>query len=312
LIFIGAGMTRYIGFEGIMHIREGGVSNKMVSSDIYFTIRHNGKSFSKKLLLSPLVDNYFSITLPVNNTTLKIEYEDFINKATRALVEDSSSSSKIVLVSSQGLNQRLESFLDEGSSKIINGLKVDFNTSSMLGDMQIKKSSNNSLEFKSPKKILYYEVSSQKEGELEPNIWHKLDTMIIYQINGISVALKKYLPHAKIDLVQGDPNSNALDILKIKITSNNKTKHITLRGGLGVVGQEEAFVFDGKRYDASYGSKYITVEEYKRPKFELEFDKLDESYRLGDRVTVKGRAKAYAGNGISSAKVKVLEVSVVI
>ena len=53
IILIGSGITRYYGYEGVMHIREGGVSNKMVSSDIYFTIRHNGKSFSKKLLLSP-------------------------------------------------------------------------------------------------------------------------------------------------------------------------------------------------------------------------------------------------------------------
>jgi 23S rRNA pseudoU1915 N3-methylase RlmH len=52
------------------------------------------------------------------------------------------------------------------------------------------------------------------------------------------------------------------------------------------------------------GSRGIRVEEYKRPKFELEFSKLDKSYRIGDKVTVKGIAKAYAGNGISSAKVK--------
>jgi len=52
------------------------------------------------------------------------------------------------------------------------------------------------------------------------------------------------------------------------------------------------------------GSKEIYIEEYKRPKFEISFDKLDRGYRLGDRVTVKGLAKAYTGNGIDRATVK--------
>jgi uncharacterized protein YfaS (alpha-2-macroglobulin family) len=52
------------------------------------------------------------------------------------------------------------------------------------------------------------------------------------------------------------------------------------------------------------GTKELRVEEYKRPKFEILFDKLDSSYRLGDSITLKGKAKAYAGNGIEKATVK--------
>ena len=52
------------------------------------------------------------------------------------------------------------------------------------------------------------------------------------------------------------------------------------------------------------GTQYIHVEEYKRPKFEVHFNKLTKSYKLGDKVTFTGEAKAYAGNGIANAKVK--------
>ena len=38
LIIIGAGITRYIGYEGIMPIREGSSSNQFLSSDTYITI----------------------------------------------------------------------------------------------------------------------------------------------------------------------------------------------------------------------------------------------------------------------------------
>ena len=52
------------------------------------------------------------------------------------------------------------------------------------------------------------------------------------------------------------------------------------------------------------GQKQIRVEEYKRPKFEVTMDKLNQNVKLGDQITVSGNAKAYAGNSIEGAKVK--------
>ena len=48
---------------------------------------------------------------------------------------------------------------------------------------------------------------------------------------------------------------------------------------------------------------YISVEEYKRPKFYVEVTKPSGSYRLLDNITVTGKAMAYAGNNIDAAKV---------
>ncbi|NJL74804.1 MAG: hypothetical protein HC892_06975 [Saprospiraceae bacterium] len=48
---------------------------------------------------------------------------------------------------------------------------------------------------------------------------------------------------------------------------------------------------------------FFRVEEYKRPKFEVAFEPVKESYRLDDLVTVNGYAKAFAGNNIDGAKV---------
>ncbi|MBS1652554.1 MAG: hypothetical protein JSU07_11155 [Bacteroidetes bacterium] len=52
------------------------------------------------------------------------------------------------------------------------------------------------------------------------------------------------------------------------------------------------------------GSVNISVEEYKRPKFETFFDTLKGNYKLNEAVTVKGIAKAFAGNMIDGASVK--------
>jgi len=52
------------------------------------------------------------------------------------------------------------------------------------------------------------------------------------------------------------------------------------------------------------GAVSISVEEYKRPKFEVKFEPVKGSYKLGEKLTVKGKAKAYAGNNVDGAKVK--------
>ncbi len=53
-----------------------------------------------------------------------------------------------------------------------------------------------------------------------------------------------------------------------------------------------------------YGSVNFSVEDYKRPKFEVTFSPLKGSYRLEDSVKVQGTAKAYSGSCIDGAQVK--------
>ena len=52
------------------------------------------------------------------------------------------------------------------------------------------------------------------------------------------------------------------------------------------------------------GEIAIHVEEYKRPKFEVIFKPLSKSYRLGEKISLKGEAKSYSGYGLDGAKVK--------
>ena len=52
------------------------------------------------------------------------------------------------------------------------------------------------------------------------------------------------------------------------------------------------------------GSADVRVEEYKRPKFEVTFDPVKGTYKLGEMISVKGKAMAYAGSSVSEAKVR--------
>ena len=52
------------------------------------------------------------------------------------------------------------------------------------------------------------------------------------------------------------------------------------------------------------GSVSFRVEEYKRPSFEITFSKSDIAYTIGDRISVNGIAKSYAGSNLSGATFK--------
>lgn len=53
-----------------------------------------------------------------------------------------------------------------------------------------------------------------------------------------------------------------------------------------------------------YTSKSVSVEEYKRPKFEVSMNTLKGEYKLKDKVKMEGLAKAYSGARIDGAQVK--------
>lgn len=56
--------------------------------------------------------------------------------------------------------------------------------------------------------------------------------------------------------------------------------------------------------DANDGYRNISVEEYKRPKFEIVFDPVKEEYRYGQTIALTGKALMFSGVPLSGATVK--------
>jgi len=91
---------------------------------------------------------------------------------------------------------------------------------------------------------------------------------------------------------------NYQKISDIKLTSN---EYGTFSGSFVI----PAGLLNGQMHIAdSWGSVYFSVEEYKRPKFEVKFEPVKGTYKLGEKVTVKGTAAAYSGSNIDNAQVK--------
>ena len=103
-------------------------------------------------------------------------------------------------------------------------------------------------------------------------------------------------PNAKTRVALYDVNYQEVSF--IELTSNEfgtvSGTFIAPQGGLN----GQMYITD------TYGYKYFNVEEYKRPGFEVDFNPVKGSYKLGEEVTVTARAIAYAGSNIDGAKVK--------
>ncbi|NBR13931.1 MAG: hypothetical protein EBU01_05015, partial [Crocinitomicaceae bacterium] len=92
VILIGAGVTRYISFEGLMVIKEGTSSDFIFTSDPYLLIYlENPKTKATKIeankrYLSEITDNHFLDELTIGNKNISVEYVDFQSKMVDSLV----------------------------------------------------------------------------------------------------------------------------------------------------------------------------------------------------------------------------------
>ena len=136
LIIIGAGVTRYIGNEGVMPIREGNTSNEFLSSDTWLTVLVDGKidgnplrrKLEKKLLLSEYTsfNNNFIIKKDFNKQKFEIEYLDFKENVEYSVVESETGRNFVKIVeASKG--DRHDHYIEEGQVVNIHGLLFSLN-----------------------------------------------------------------------------------------------------------------------------------------------------------------------------------------
>ena len=97
-ILIGAFVTRYIGYEGVMHIREGATENTMLSEETYLKIFIDGDYMIdgvaqrrnlplQEVRLSERLDNDFSIETDYNGQPVVLRYKNYIKNAKEGLIE---------------------------------------------------------------------------------------------------------------------------------------------------------------------------------------------------------------------------------
>ncbi len=111
---------------------------------------------------------------------------------------------------------------------------------------------------------------------------------------------KLFIVKDSIKVFLGDMNGKAVDSLSFKMN-----EYGSFSGKFSIPQNVLTGYFSVSAKSFGYqSSASFSVEEYKRPTFYVEFDKVKTAYRLNDSVTVTGFAKSYAGANIDGAKIK--------
>jgi uncharacterized protein YfaS (alpha-2-macroglobulin family) len=121
-----------------------------------------------------------------------------------------------------------------------------------------------------------------------------------------SIAMKakdgksEVLSNEKLSVVLYDTNYEVVKELHLKTNEFGSISGEFILPSNGLTGH---YTLDLKASSNDiHASSSISVEEYKRPKFETKFNPVTETYKVNDSVTVKGTALAYAGSNITDAK----------
>ena len=88
-IFIGAAMTRYMGYEAVMTIHEGSMENRIYSSDEYIQVKIDNQAiYDKKVMMTQLSQSSFNYETVIDNKPLQIKFNRFIQNAVEKIVPD--------------------------------------------------------------------------------------------------------------------------------------------------------------------------------------------------------------------------------
>ena len=134
LIILGAFVTRYISYEGMMPIREGATENQFYSDRTFLTVFVDGeykgemkrRVFEKKVLLSPVTNNDFSISNEFADIPFEVRYGNFIMGAKEIIKPDAKGELYLKLVEA-GQNGREEHYLKNGEVQNIHNVLFALN-----------------------------------------------------------------------------------------------------------------------------------------------------------------------------------------
>ena len=272
IIFIGGAITRYIGYEGIMHIREGTTSNTMISDKAFIIaeFEQNGKmsQYHKNVLFSKRRDESFSKTIKVEKEEVKLELIKYISDASWQLVEDPKSNAIISLMVSDGSGSRPETvLLEEGNYKETATFILDFNSGKTFDKTTLKiTKKDKELYLFHDVHIDYTLMSDQTTGHLKENQNDPFNKRTLYSFDGANIVLKDFLPHAKKALVsqtldRSGPmfKSPKKDALVIDLTYKGETKRVNVFGLNNAIGLKYTVKFNDMSVQLSYGARYITL-----------------------------------------------------
>jgi cytochrome c-type biogenesis protein CcsB len=267
LIIVGAFITRYVSFEGMMAIREGDTESEFLSMKTYVTAYIDGdfvvdgvtqrKVIEKEVDFSPRLDNDFKVETEYNNIPVTIELEKFIKAAEKDIVPDENGEEYLKLVEA-GEGQSHNHFLKKGEVQSIHNILISLDKQ-VDGAINITNTPEG-LMIQSPYEGEYMTMATRATGLLVKDSLQPLVLRSRYLIGTMAMVFPKPVVKGNFDIVKKPVILKSdEDGLVMKVTANGKTERFQLLGGKGMNNAFEQFKFGNLDIAMKYGSKVMEL-----------------------------------------------------
>lgn len=264
LILLGAFITRYISFEGMMPIREGATENIMFSDKVYLTALVDGdvngemrrKPFEKSLILSPVANNNFSIDGKFNEIPFQIRYKEYIMNAQETVKPDEKGSWYLKIVESSG-GKRNEHLIKEGEVKSIQGILYAFNQFTS-GAINIgMNEAGDEFTLQSAFGGDFMVMADQSKGNVIADSLQPLKFRSLYNLAQTQFVLPELPIKGFLEYTSNNDykDMQSSDVLKVVVSSEGKEQELLLVGSKGQQGIPQVFKTENLDFTLFFGSK---------------------------------------------------------
>lgn len=265
IIIIGAGVTRYIGYEGSMPIREGASSNFIFSDNTYLTVKANdgAKEYNteKELKMGMITDNSFSETLEIDGKgAVEITYKNYIRNV-KEVYEEGMSGGFVMLnlkISEDGHQHDMQ--IRDGEIQMIHNVPLSFNNNSRPDAILITGTADD-LKISYPTGVRFATMPDMAEGFIAKDSLGAFKTGMIFnpESTPVQLVLTKVYKNAVVRYEEDKTAQNAPAVLIVDIAYNGKNKELAVFGGKGYADNFYETKIDDLNLMLSFGAKKITL-----------------------------------------------------
>lgn len=261
LIIVGAGVTRYLSFEGIMPIKEGAVSNTFLSNDTYISVFVNDGNEEKtpvhrKILLSVLGNNKYHYKTNFRGKDVSVKLTDYIPNAI-AIFEESENGEDYLLFVESGNGERHDHYIKKGTSEVVHGVLVGYDSpnKSTLNF----KTVDGALKIQSVVAGSFFRMADKFEGTIVKDSLQDFSLLAVHSVAGLQFVIPRGPVKGTYRTVAGDKDQNFLAQLEFDVTTGGETKHIKLKGGKLAIQRPIRFSVGGLNFRMSYGAVQLQL-----------------------------------------------------
>ena len=269
LIILGAFVTRYISFEGMMQIREGATENTMLSSETYLKMfidgdyKRDGVDQRRNidpvhLRLSERLNNDFEINTDYNNQDVTIKYVDFVDNAKEGIIAKEGGKNFLKIVEAGG-GERHDHWIGDGDVLDIHNVLISLNKPTE-GAINLGYK-NGDYTISSPFEGQWMRMADQEKGMLIKDTIQPLNLRSLYQVAGMAFVIPEPVMEGEFGIIKAPKSEPTnMNALTVEVSSEGETKQVAILGGQGVTRAPVLAEVGGLQVYLAYGSM-----EYKLP-----------------------------------------------